>query len=182
GWEWLGHCLTNSQSLSGLDEPDERKIISGTVSLIRSGAGKAPRGWLGSGLAETNRTPDILKEHGIEYVADWINDDQPYLMRTAQGDLYSIPYGSEINDYGFESGKLTSSPEWLRMVRDQFDTLYRESQQSGRVMGIPLHPFITGAPHRIRFLDEALTHIEQHAAVWWATGSQIIDAYKAATG
>jgi len=54
--------------LSGVDEAEERHIISETVRILRSGTGKAPRGWLGSGLAETARTPDILAEHGTVHI------------------------------------------------------------------------------------------------------------------
>ncbi len=181
GWEWMGHNLSNSRRLSGLDEPEERHIISETVRIISSGAGKAPRGWLGSGLAETIRTPDILKEHGIDYVADWVNDDQPYVMKTAHGELHTIPYSSEINDKPAYEDKRVTPQEFGRMIRDQFDTLYREGQHSGRVMAICLHPYLSGVPHRIRCLDEALSYITSHEHVWRATGSEIIDAYKEAT-
>ena len=68
-----------------------------------------------------------------------------------------------------------------RMIRDQFDTLHHEGQQSGRVMAICLHPYLSGVPHRIRYLDEALGYIAGHDHVWWATGAEIIDAYKEAT-
>jgi len=181
GWEWMGHNLSNSRRLSGLDEPEERRIISETVRIIRSGTGKAPRGWLGSGLAETVRTPDILKEHGIDYVADWVNDDQPYVMKTAHGELHTIPYSSEINDKPAYDDKRVTPQEFGRMIRDQFDTLYREGQHSGRVMAICLHPYLSGVPHRIRCLDEALSYITSHEHVWRATGSEIIDAFKEAT-
>ncbi|MFI5265977.1 MAG: polysaccharide deacetylase family protein [Chloroflexota bacterium] len=181
GWEWMGHNLSNSRRLDGLDEPAERHIISETVRIITSGTGKAPRGWLGSGLAETVRTPDILKEHGIDYVADWVNDDQPYVMQTAHGELHTIPYSSEINDKPAYDDKRVAPQEFARMIRDQFDTLYREGQHSGRVMAICLHPYLSGVPHRIRYLDEALSYITSHEHVWRATGSEIIDAFKEAT-
>jgi allantoinase len=127
------------------------------------------------------RTPDILKEHGIEYVADWINDDQPYPMKTAHGELYTIPYSGEINDKPAYESMHVPPHEFARMIRDQFDTLYREGQHSARVMAICLHPYLSGVPHRIRYLDEALGYIAGHDHVWWATGAEIIDAYKEAT-
>jgi allantoinase len=180
-WEWMGHNLTNSRRLSGVDEGEERHIIGETLRIIRSGTGKAPRGWLGSGLAETVRTPDILSENRIDYVADWINDDQPYVMRTKHGELYSIPYSGEINDKPAYETRNVTPMEFGRMIRDQFDTLYGEGQISGRVMAICLHPYLSGQPHRIKYLDEALGYIAQHDHVWRATGAEIIDAYKEAS-
>ncbi len=66
------------------------------------------------------------------------------------------------------------------MIRRQFDTLYREGAQSGRVMAICLHPFIIRVPHRIGALDAALAYILRHEGVWRATGSEIIEHYRAA--
>jgi peptidoglycan/xylan/chitin deacetylase (PgdA/CDA1 family) len=180
GWEWMGHNLTNSQLLSGLDEMAERDIIAETVRIITSATGSAPRGWLGSGLAETLRTPELLKEHGIDYVADWINDDQPYVMKTAHGELFTIPYSGEINDKPAYERSNRTPAEFSQMIRDQFDTLYEDGQHTARVMAICLHPYLSGMPHRIRYLDEALAYIAAFDHIWWATGSEIIDAYKAA--
>jgi hypothetical protein len=47
-------------------------------------------------------------------------------------------------------------------------------------MGIPLHPMITGQPLRIKYLERALAHMKQRDEVWFATGSEIIDAYQRA--
>ena len=52
--------------------------------------------------------------------------------------------------------------------------LYRESEESGRVAAISLHPFIVGLPHRIDALDRALEYITGHDGVWCATGSEIV--------
>ena len=65
------------------------------------------------------------------------------------------------------------------MIVDQFDVLYREGAESGRVMAICLHPFIIGQPHRIGALDRALAHISAHDGVWKATGREIVEHYLA---
>jgi hypothetical protein len=63
--------------------------------------------------------------------------------------------------------------EYFHTVCDQFDTLYREGAESGRVMALPLHPFIMGLPFRIKYLDKVLEHICKHERVWLATGAEI---------
>ena len=65
------------------------------------------------------------------------------------------------------------------MIRRQFDTLYAEGAQSGRVMAICLHPYLIGVPHRIAGLDEALGYIPAHDGVWFATGEEIVRALAA---
>ena len=174
-WELLGHGLTNSSMLTGLSREAERKVISETKDIIES-HGLKMKGWLGPGLTETFNTPDLLREAGVEYVADWVNDDLPYRFNNG---LYSIPYSIEINDMPLFNMASISIRDFKRRICDAFDVLYAEGAQNGRVLGIALHPFLIGAAHRIKYLDEALAYIASHDKVWFATGSEIIDAYRA---
>jgi peptidoglycan/xylan/chitin deacetylase (PgdA/CDA1 family) len=182
GWEWLGHGLTNSRPLSGMAEDEEEQTVLETLRLIEQASGTRPKGWLGPGLLENARTPDVLKKAGLTYVADWVNDDQPYTIRTEYGDLYSIPYTLELNDKRMYERLGVQGRDFVQMITDQFDTLYEEGADSGRVMCIALHPYLTGVPYRIKYLDEALAYINRHEHVWWATGSEIVEAYRTAVG
>jgi peptidoglycan/xylan/chitin deacetylase (PgdA/CDA1 family) len=179
-WEFLGHGITNSRLLNGLSEEDERKVIRETVQTITKTVGKAPQGWLGPALAETFVTPDLLAEEGIRYLCDWCNDDQPYPMKVKAGKMISIPYCMEINDIPLYMRKGYTGEQYFRSVMDQFETLYDDSVRQPRVMGIPLHPMISGQPLRIKYLRRALAEMKQHERVWFATGSEIIDAYEKA--
>ena len=73
-------------------------MIKHVVSTITKSVGEAPRGWLSPALSETVRTLDILAENGIEYVGNWVNDDQPYPMQVKKGSMIAMPYSTEIND------------------------------------------------------------------------------------
>lgn len=89
--------------------------------------------------------------------------------------MLAIPYQQGINDIRVMLHANHTPESWYRMVCDQFDTLYAEGASSGRVMTIPLHPFVIGLPFRIRYLDRALDYICAHEGVWKATGSEIAD-------
>jgi allantoinase len=173
-WEWMGHNETNTRRLNEVPAEDEPRIIRDALAEIARATGARPAGWLGSGLQETWNTLDLLAENGIEYVCDWVNDDQPYVMTLEGGRrIVSLPYSHDINDKpAFERMNMTA-PEFQDMICRQFDTLYREGAASGRVMAIALHPYITGVPHRIGALDAALDYICRHDGVWRATGSEI---------
>jgi peptidoglycan/xylan/chitin deacetylase (PgdA/CDA1 family) len=173
-WELMGHGMTNSQMLTGLTREQEQKVIADTRAAIES-CGQKMRGWLGPGLTETWNTLDLLREAGVDYVADWCNDDLPYVMNNG---LCSIPYSLELNDMPLFSNPSISIVDYERRIRDSFDTLYEEGATNGRAMCIALHPFLIGAAHRIKYLDSALRHITSHDGVWLATGGEIIDAYK----
>jgi len=177
-WEMMGHGYVQKKLPS---ESDERSIIRKTIDAIKLKTGQPPRGWLGPGLAETFDTPDILAEEGIEYVADWVNDDLPYPMKVKKGSLYSIPYTLELNDGPIFMGQHHRSPEIFLRARDYFDTLYSEAEKGARVMAIAVHPFITGVPHRSKYFDDIFIYMKRHTGVAFMTGSEILDWYKAAT-
>jgi peptidoglycan/xylan/chitin deacetylase (PgdA/CDA1 family) len=178
GWEWMGHGTTNSILINRQTEPEERALIVKVVADIRKGTGHQPRGWLSPALSETTRTLDLLAAAGINYVGNWVNDDQPYPMRVKTGAMLSMPYSAEINDIPALLG-LHQSPEMFgQMIRDQFDVLYEDGACTGRVMSICLHPFLIGHPHRSKYLAQALAHIASRQEVWLATGSQIADWYR----
>jgi len=179
GWEMLGHGFIQRVINS---EPDEREVIRRTISTIQEFTGKAPRGWMGPGLAETFDTPDILAEEGIEYVADWCNDDQPYEMKVKSGRLVAVPYTVELNDIPIYLIQHHRSPEIFERARDQFDTLYREGADSARIMCISTHPYITGVPHRIKYYDMIFEYIRQFEGVIFMTGSEILDWYNSTAG
>jgi peptidoglycan/xylan/chitin deacetylase (PgdA/CDA1 family) len=181
GWEFMGHGITNSENLAGLTLETERNLIQTALRTIEQATGRRPRGWLGSGLTETYNTLDILAEEGVVYCGDWNSDDQPYRMKVPTGRMYSVPYCMEINDIPLFIRKGYTGEQYLQSVVDQFDALYADSAKQPRVMGIPLHPMITGQPLRIKYLERALAHMKQRDKVWFATGSEIVDAYQRAT-
>ena len=178
GWEWMGHGTTNSILINQQTEAEERALIKEVVATITKGTGKAPRGWLSPALSETVRTLDILAENGIDYVGNWVNDDQPYPMKVKKGSMISMPYSSEINDIPALLGLHQSPERFGQMICDQFDVLYEDGAKTGRVMSICLHPFLVGHPHRSKYFAKALAHITSRQEVWLTTGSEIVDWYK----
>jgi allantoinase len=177
GWEFMGHNQTNSIRCVDVRPEDERQEIRATLDRIAKSSGRRPVGWLGAGTAETWDTIDHLVAENCTYVGDWTNDEQPYIMTVNGKKLVSIPYTSEINDVTCYFSHLLTPDDYEKALRRHFDVLYRDGAQNGRVLGIPIHPFITGSPQRIDAFDSALSYMLSHAGVWVATGSEIVDWY-----
>lgn len=177
GWEFMGHNKKQTAWLDTIPPEEERGVIHRCLARLEQATGKKPVGWLGSGLTETWNTLDYLVDEGMLYVSDWVNDDQPYRMDINGKRLIYLPYSYEINDAPQINYRDRSIDEFAQMIRLQFDTLYREGAQSGRVMAICLHPWLIGVPHRIAGLDAALKYICAHEGVWKATGEEIVRAY-----
>ena len=172
GWEFIGHGFgqKNMQKVA-----DERADIAKTTAVIGEFTGRRPRGWLGPGLTETWDTPDILAEEGYEYVCDWVLDDQPVLLKTRTGSIVSVPYTQECNDVAMMLIQHHTAAEYKSRAVDQFEQLYADAQQSARIMALVIHPYIMGAPHRLRYFREALEHIHSRPNVLFWTGEQILE-------
>lgn len=181
GWEFMGHGRTNSSTLAGLSHKDEREVIGSTLDTIERHTGTRPKGWLGPALAETTATLEILSENGVQYVGDWVNDEQPYPLTVKGGTIVAMPYTLEVNDIAIYLGRGFTGPDYLQLLLDQFEVLHEESAATAKVMCVALHPFITGVPFRAKYLELALSRMREHADVWFATGSEILQAYQLAT-
>jgi peptidoglycan/xylan/chitin deacetylase (PgdA/CDA1 family) len=158
---------------------DERLDIKKTTEAIQRATGARPRGWLGPGLTETWETPDILAEEGYDYVADWVLDDQPVTLKTRSGTIVNVPYTQECNDVAMMLIQHHPAREYRDRAIDQFEQLWRDARNQARVMALSVHPYIIGAPHRLRYFREALEHIRRRREVVFMTGAQIVDWYKA---
>ncbi len=178
GWELMGHGETNSRRLNQTASMDEeREMIGRIVERIERACGKPPRGWLGPGLQETWNSLDLLCEAGIKFTGDWTTDDQPYLLDVGGKTMVSIPYGHDMGDMNAILRGHYTPADFAQMMIDTFTVLYRESWNSGRVMPLSLHPFLTGTPHRIDGLNRGLEYITRYEDVWFATGSEIYEHY-----
>lgn len=175
GWEFMGHGFVQ-KPMHRVE--DQATAIRQTMDAITALTGKPPRGWESPGLTETEDTIDLLAQAGIEYVADWVLDDQPVPIKTRHGPMVSVPYTVEVNDVVISAVQQHASDELLRRGRDQFDQLYKEGATIPRVMAISIHPYLTGVPHRIRYLEALYDHILSHDDVMVCTGAEILDIYK----
>jgi allantoinase len=174
-WAWLAHGKTNSTLQTGMPVEEERAFLRDVIDTIEKATGHRPQGWLGPGLTETFKTPELLHELGLSNVLDWTNDDQPYPLNVPG--MLSVPYSVELNDLGMFVGKGLTGPEALQMIKDQFDQLYADSADNGRVMALALHPFVIGQPFRHKYLDQALAYIANHPGVWLTTSDEIAEHY-----
>ena len=176
GDEMVGHGRSNSERQGILDEASEAALIADATRLIAAHEGAQPKGWLGPWISESWVTPDLLQEAGYTYLLDWCMDDQPVWMRTRRGRILSVPYPQELNDIPMIVGRKLGGDAFAQMIIDTFDEMLEQSLKQPLVMGIALHPYLVGQPHRLRHLRRALTHIAaQRDAIWLTTAGAIAD-------
>lgn len=179
GWEFMAHSYTQKPMHLLEDQPGQ---IRKAIEAIEGFTGRKPRGWLGPGLTQTFDTPDYLAAAGIEYIGDWLFDDQPAQIETKHGTLYTLPYTAELNDIPMMLIQNHRAQELYDRTMLQFERLYEEGRENARIMAIAVHPYISGVPHRIKFFEQILDELAAKDGVLFWTGDQILDWYKDAKG
>lgn len=174
GWDFIGHGYVQ-RPMHRVE--DQRASVQSTIDAIADLTGKPPRGWESPGLTETGETLDYLSAAGIEYVCDWCLDDQPVMLRAHPRPVVSVPYTVEVNDVVISAVQGHRSDEIYRRGVDQFDRLYKEGADQPRVMAVSIHPYLTGVPHRIKYLEMLYDHVLKHENVVLWTGAEILDWY-----
>tara|TARA_B100000749_G_scaffold225109_1_gene180509 strand:+ start:594 stop:1484 length:891 start_codon:yes stop_codon:yes gene_type:complete len=176
-YDYMSHGIYNTRYLYTYTEEQEREFYRDTIETLKLHTGKQLKGMLGPAISGTERTPDLMAEAGLIYHTDWMHDDQPVPIKVKSGKLISVPYSIELNDSSLLRDNHYEGDYFARICKAQFDQLYKEGAESGRVMCIALHPFLIGQPHRIKYLDEILSHIMSHDGVWQTTADEIADYY-----
>jgi peptidoglycan/xylan/chitin deacetylase (PgdA/CDA1 family) len=179
GWEVIAHGVGQRRAITAeMSEADERAYIRAALDTVAGVADAMPKGWLSPEQSESTRTPGLLAELGVEYLCDWANDDQPYLIGRGGRPLVSLPLMQEISDVNLHWNRRVTMAQWAALVCEAFDTLYREGLDSGRLFVLPLHPWCIGQPFRVKYLDHVLTHVKKHDEVWTTTGGEIAAWYR----
>ena len=142
---------------------------------MRAAHGRAPDGWLSPWISESHATPDLLAEAGYGYLLDWCMDDQPVWFACRGGRrILAVPYPQELNDIPAIVGRKENGSDFADMIVDQFEEMLELSQTRPLVMGVALHAYIVGQPHRLRHLKRALKHIAaSRQSVWLTTPGEI---------
>jgi allantoinase len=174
GWEFMGHAYEQGPIHA---EPDQKAMVARSLDIIERFTGKRPVGWLGPGLTETLDTPEILAAAGVKYIGDWVYDDEPTTIRTAAGPLMTLPYTLELNDIPMMIVQHHESEYLWRRVIDQFDRLYAEGEQRAKILALAIHPYISGQPHRIKYLERIYDYVSGFDGVVHWTGEEILDWY-----
>jgi allantoinase len=176
GWEFMGHAF---EQMPIHRVEDQQAMIEESLAALERFTGTRPLGWLGPGLTETEETPDLLARAGVKYIGDWVYDDEPTEIATAHGPLVTLPYTVELNDIPIMLVQHHESAYFTMRCLDTFERLYREGEKRAKIMAIAIHPYISGQPHRIKYLEAVYEHVNRYAGILHWNGAEILDWYLA---
>jgi hypothetical protein len=178
GHEVIAHSTDmNGTIATGLPIEDERALITQSLDTLERATGTRPQGWLSIARSQSWNTPVLLKEAGVTYCCDWVNDELPYRFNNG---LINIPLNHELSDRQIVTVQQQSVDSYAQSMEDAFDWLAGEALRfGGRMLPIHITPYILGLPYRIGAFEALLQRLTARPEAWFATGGEIVDAWAA---
>ena len=171
-WELVGHGWFQ-ESLTVAK--DEEHVIKKSLDLLRKLSGQPVRSWFGPAGGETEKTPELLKENGIEFLHDWLIDELPCWMRTKLGPIVAMPYTFELNDVPIWTVQNNSCDEMKKRVDATLNIFDEEKLYNTKIITLALHPHIVGVPQNFYYLKKIIEDLKKRDDVIFMTSSQIGD-------
>jgi peptidoglycan/xylan/chitin deacetylase (PgdA/CDA1 family) len=179
GHEIIAHSTDMNGTIDAtLGQDTERALIGDAMTRLEKATGTRPKGWLSIARQQSFHTLNILKDEGLTYCCDWVNDELPY--RFANG-LIDLPLNHELSDRTIITVQQQSADCWTQSMRDAFDWLAKEAAGSGSGRMLPIHltPYIMGLPYRIGALECLLADLVEREEAWFARGEDIVASWEA---
>ena len=178
GHEIIAHSTDmNGTIATGLPLEEERALIAASLDGLEGATGTRPAGWLSIARSQSWNTPDLLREAGVGYCCDWVNDELPYHFSNG---LINLPLNHELSDRQIITVQQQSADSYAQSMSDAFEWLTDEAARyGGRMLPLHLTPYIMGLPYRIAALEALLADLAGRDACWTATGGEIVTAWEA---
>ena len=159
GHEIIAHSTDmNGTIATGLPEADERALIQHSLDALEKASGQRPRGWLSIARSQSWNTVRLLKEAGLDYSCDWVNDELPWRFNNG---LINLPLNHELSDRQIVTVQQHSAESYAQQMTDAYDWLSREAKQSGggRLLPLNVTPYILGLPYRIEAFERLIADL-----------------------
>lgn len=150
----------------------QREAFEKALEIHKRRTGRLPVGYRAPVYNATQQVIDLLVEHRFLYDSSLMADDNPYLMKTAAGNLWEIPVHWGTDDWPpfahyaeIDYMMPVKAPsEGLRGFWEEFEAQYAHG---GFWLAI-WHPFLTGRLARWHQVEAWLEHTLETKSVWFA--------------
>lgn len=165
GYRWIHY--------QDMDEATEKAHLEKAVAIIKALTGEEPQGWY-TGRDSPNTRRLVVDHGGFTYDSDNYGDDLPFWTEVEKSDGETkphivVPYTLDTNDMRFATPQgFNSGEQFFQYVKDAFDVLYEEGEETPKMLSIGLHCRLMGRPGRFKALQRFLDYIQKHERVWVA--------------
>ncbi|MEB3355504.1 MAG: polysaccharide deacetylase [Synechococcales bacterium] len=170
------------EKVTELNPAEEAAVLVKTRQILRDITGQMPLGYRAPWWDVHQRTPSILSQHGMLYDSSLMDDDRPYLISTATGNLVEIPVHWTNDDWEqfafiahppMGSGMIDTCEKAFQLWKEEFDGIYHY----GGAFVLTMHPEVIGRPARLLMLARLIDYVRSHDGVWVTTCGDIARYY-----
>ncbi|RII81977.1 allantoinase PuuE [Neopusillimonas maritima] len=163
GYRWIHY--------QSMPESIEREHMQRCVEVITALLGEHPLGWY-TGRDSPNTRRLVVEEGQFLYDSDYYGDDLPFWTQVERQDgtlkpHLVVPYTLDTNDMRFATPQgFNTGEHFFSYLKDAFDVLYAEGEETPKMLSIGLHCRLIGRPGRFVALQRFLDYIQRHDRVW----------------
>jgi peptidoglycan/xylan/chitin deacetylase (PgdA/CDA1 family) len=154
-----------------LDEVAEIANIQKSLEAIKVACGVTARGWASPRGTPSVRSEKLLAEAGLEWHADTLDDDLPYLLQFDNGSLVAIPVTMEVNDLPLHLKNGHPPYQMVKVFEDTLKSL-RQLGETGKIEVI-IHAHVFGRPAGIWAYEEIIRIAQESTDVWLTNWSEV---------
>jgi peptidoglycan/xylan/chitin deacetylase (PgdA/CDA1 family) len=181
----IGHHGYLHERASAADPEGERRAFRRGLEALDSVLGVRPLGFRSPGWDFTPITLDLVREAGMLYSSNLMDDELPYIHPHPSQPVVELPVQWQRDDAPY----FLFSPHYVNRPMASPTLVLAEWQEElmgvlewGGAFNLTMHPQIIGHPSRLRMLRRLIQVIRGLDNVWVATCEEVARHWLAATG
>lgn len=184
----LGHHGYHHERYVDLTPDEQRAIITKSQKIFEDTIGRKAIGYRTPSGDWHRETAGILYEMGFSYSSSMRGDDRPYrsIINGEVTDFIEMAPKWDLDDFvQFGYNLFPAEPSGqdriagIEQVYDNFKQEFDGYYKEGLCFVIQCHPQMIGSPARLLMYQRLVQYIKSHGDVWFATGSEIADWWRA---
>jgi peptidoglycan/xylan/chitin deacetylase (PgdA/CDA1 family) len=183
GHEIAHHSYSHAWVDPDFPEKEVEEMEKG-LHALKHVLGVKPKGYRSPAGETSDNLIRLLNQHDFLYDSSLLDDVVPYRMAMPGGGKgpVELPWHWSTDDapYALFSVKtprpIFTNSHILSVFQDEFREIYRW----GGLYNLVMHPQVSGRPARIAMLREMIAFIKTFPDVWFATGTEVAEAWVAA--
>lgn len=174
----IGHHGYLHERADPADPAGEREGFTRGLKALEDVLGVRPVGYRAPGWDLTPITLDLLREHGLAYSSNLMDDVFPYVHPGPGKPIVELPVQWVLDDapYFMFHPRLVNrpmqSPEAVFGIwRDEFLGMC----EWGGLFNLTMHPQLIGHPSRLLWLRKLVRLLKEREDVWWTSGREVAE-------
>jgi len=164
------------------DSPDrEAEEMEKGLEALKRTVGVAPKGYRSPAGEVGENLFHLLNEHGFLYDSSLLDHINPYRHKMSDGSKgrIELPWHWSLDDAPFalfsikNPRPIFTNEHVLKIFQDEFREIYRWRG----LFDLTMHPQVTRRPSRVALLREMIAFIRTFPGVWFATATQVAEAW-----